>query len=327
MSAYRSFNPRPPRGGRLVGFGALGQQRMFQSAPPAWGATRVARNYVTGGKFQSAPPAWGATGVWRSADSAGRVSIRAPRVGGDAPVTLPPCTRTKFQSAPPAWGATRRAQTHARKPKSFNPRPPRGGRPTGAGDDQQVTPVSIRAPRVGGDNVTFTDDDHKAGFNPRPPRGGRPPFPELSATAIWFQSAPPAWGATYRSMLSQGVAPVSIRAPRVGGDAELVDAPLGVEPVPVSIRAPRVGGDIEEDDTSRVWVVSIRAPRVGGDSSIISCCKRTENSSVSANPSSDHSSAMLLNRKEARKPHGNMNLRSLRTSPEFHDRFGFARCQ
>ena len=34
-----SFNPRPPRGGRLDNLTIIDQAFMFQSTPPAWGAT------------------------------------------------------------------------------------------------------------------------------------------------------------------------------------------------------------------------------------------------------------------------------------------------
>ena len=101
-----------------------------------------------------------------------------------------------------------------------------------------------------------------------------------------FQSALPVWGATIVIAFVGGFSEVSIRAPRVGSDAELVydDCKVGK----VSIRAPRVGSDCKGSigrcrcrcfnprspcgerpvhvAAARESVgVSIRAPRVGSD--------------------------------------------------------------
>ncbi len=126
------FNPRRPRGRRLRRVSASIGEVMFQSAPPAWAATR-----------------WG---CWRGRAAA--VSIRAARVGGDAPPlrgrpgvvcfnprrprgrrprSWPCCwCLAWFQSAPPAWAATRRWLRLL----------------SGSG-------VSIRAARVGGDTAAM----------------------------------------------------------------------------------------------------------------------------------------------------------------------------
>ena len=61
----KSFNPRPPRGGRLRLFGMTERADLFQSTPPAWGATTTPRSL-----FQLF-----------------LVSIHAPRVGGDGAST------------------------------------------------------------------------------------------------------------------------------------------------------------------------------------------------------------------------------------------------
>jgi hypothetical protein len=57
---------------------------MFQSTPPAWGATRHLGTDRDGSKFQSTPPAWGATSKRRPTQRPPKVSIHAPRVGGDS---------------------------------------------------------------------------------------------------------------------------------------------------------------------------------------------------------------------------------------------------
>ena len=101
----------------------------------------------------------------------------------------------EFQSAPPALGATLSGVI--------------GG---------QNADVSIRAPRVGGDIARLGLALGDRCFNPRPPRGGRPAILRGNVWFWAFQSAPPAWGATKGFLYTAGTLPVSIRAPRVGGD-------------------------------------------------------------------------------------------------------------
>ena len=160
------FNPRPPRGGRLDPLSTMRRDGLFQSTPPARGAT------FSRYKFPHllmisihAPREGGDPSRWC-------ISIHAPREGGDRcgvfavvrisdfnprpprggrlHVQRPDARSTQFQSTPPARGATQAAGAYQRQSGDFNPRPPRGGRlcqevPEGKGDD----------------------------FNPRPPRGGR----------------------------------------------------------------------------------------------------------------------------------------------------------
>ena len=56
--------------------------------------------------FQSTPPARGATGCCWSCGQVGRISIHAPREGGDARVLVRAKRIIRFQSTPPARGAT-----------------------------------------------------------------------------------------------------------------------------------------------------------------------------------------------------------------------------
>ena len=60
------------------------------------------------------------------------------------------------------------------------------------------------------------------------------------------------------------VAAISIHAPRVGGDLELLGRHLGM--FTISIHAPRVGGDCHTLRPRLTYSpISIHAPRVGGD--------------------------------------------------------------
>ena len=168
------FNPRPPRGGRLS-------------------AQRTAVHIVT---FQSTPPARGATSARRHPRGIRKISIHAPREGGDL----------------------RRGSDH-HPVQYFNPRPPRGGRhrdfksmdkrvvisihaPREGGDRlycyfcRYICLISIHAPREGGDTEIARCGWSRGYFNPRPPRGGRRIGAGMDNNRLTFQSTPPARGAT-----------------------------------------------------------------------------------------------------------------------------------
>ena len=127
-SQPKDFNPRPPRGGRpngavTVSTAAIisihapreggdgddpaGRLRdiVFQSTPPARGATQANGEQYWMDKFQSTPPARGATLQ-----------------------SLLSIAKEVFQSTPPARGATLSFTTFLPVIMYFNPRPPRGGR-------------------------------------------------------------------------------------------------------------------------------------------------------------------------------------------------------
>ena len=108
IHAARYLNPRPPRGGRhSIGYEEETSPTLFQSTPPARGATIPSScRFRTAHRFQSTPPARGATGASggavpgahyfnprppRGGRPAGThfirpikgISIHAPREGGD----------------------------------------------------------------------------------------------------------------------------------------------------------------------------------------------------------------------------------------------------
>ena len=123
-------------------------------------------------------------------------------------------------------------------------------------------------------------------FNPRPPRGGRRLLEYLRQNGVKFQSTPPARGATQQIFNRFIFLPISIHAPREGGDASLYRAVAVFSRI--SIHAPREGGDHRIDELQnklndfnprpprggRLWLqscsdqaheISIHAPREGGD--------------------------------------------------------------
>ena len=120
----RYFNPRPPCGGRQQIHKALGIKNLFQSTPPVRGATILSVSETVSLRFQSTPPVRGATlATLRQKTFSIRISIHAPRAGGDgnSPGTSTSC-RT-FQSTPPVRGATAIPATAAR-PCGFQSTPP-----------------------------------------------------------------------------------------------------------------------------------------------------------------------------------------------------------
>ena len=278
------FNPRPPRGGRrLDALGDRPRRRVsihapraggdrfpspdappdhrFQSTPPARGATSAERAKLGGIEFQSTPPARGATLGLAEAGRRRRVSIHAPRAGGDSTCRKRECMRTVSIHAPRAGGDAVLDRCAA------------------------ALEVSIHAPRAGGDSLQGSFLCRSCCFNPRPPRGGRPPASAPWSTtglfqstppargATWtphglrpadpgFQSTPPARGATRRRHRLDRHAKVSIHAPRAGGDTSPGTPRAGIA---VSIHAPRAGGDPRRHHGPEAVQVSIHAPRAGGD--------------------------------------------------------------
>ena len=193
---------------------------MFQSTPPARGATRRDRCSSgriavsihaprTGGdlrlrpgqachkRFNPRPPHGGRPLKILSQLLNFRVSIHAPRTGGDERVVFTGELIAEFQSTPPARGAT----------------------PEPAGDLLKHS-VSIHAPRTGGDAIASAGLKQELGFNPRPPHGGRRSGSHTVTTEKQFQSTPPARGATRVRCCQGNRESVSIHAPRTGGDAD-----------------------------------------------------------------------------------------------------------
>ena len=86
-----------------------------------------------------------------------------------------------------------------------------------------------------------------------------------STPVIWkFQSTPPARGATLVLLVGLDHTPISIHAPREGGDCSGSGCTFSR---PISIHAPREGGDLRHGVAPGGEArISIHAPREGGDS-------------------------------------------------------------
>ncbi len=198
-SAANSFNPRAPRGARLVRSNCWRRCHNVSIHAP-----RAGRDVTTpvietcNCQFQSTRPARGATSI-------GLVEVEF----------------RMFQSTRPARGATPHVRHLRLRMRCFNPRAPRGarldrelgasaesvsihapraGRDLGSSTCSFAQEVSIHAPRAGRDG---SDRDHvltnHRSFNPRAPRGARRPLHLCCAPVPQFQSTRPARGATPES--------------------------------------------------------------------------------------------------------------------------------
>src|SRR5665213_2343894 len=105
---------------------ALGE--LFQSTPPARGATGILESFIGLVGFNPRPPRGGRLVSVRKCWHSEIVSIHAPRAGGDWAAFVPTYFSSEFQSTPPARGATRRRPHRRLSAERFNPRPLRGGR-------------------------------------------------------------------------------------------------------------------------------------------------------------------------------------------------------
>ena len=146
--------------------------------------------------------------------------------------------------------------------------------------------ISIHAPRVGSDGAGPDLTVVQIKFQSTLPVWGATVAPKSGPYSRIFQSTLPVWGATDAGLTAGPQLIISIHAPRVGSDAEMIaqrtlalrisiHAPrvgsdhraLGVQALKqaISIHAPRVGSDGAGQVRPLCQVISIHAPRVGSD--------------------------------------------------------------
>ena len=122
--------------------------------------------------FNPRPPRGGRPRVSPSTEVR-KISIHAPREGGDlSPVVTAP-EEVTFQSTPPARGATTTAEPEAAEQVISIHAPREGGDEKFDSIENGYNQISIHAPREGGDRPTMRCLRPLKNFNPRPPRGGR----------------------------------------------------------------------------------------------------------------------------------------------------------
>ena len=169
---------------------------IFQSTPPAWGATARLTLEQSALYISIHAPAWGATSAASRTVSAQdyfnprsrmgsdvniqamvvelSISIHAPRMGSDC-TSSPFIPRPlEFQSTLPAWGATNKMVLFT-SPWLISIHAPRMGSDyTTLGECPEPNLISIHAPRMGSDLPMFPQEAIRYDFNPRSPHGERP---------------------------------------------------------------------------------------------------------------------------------------------------------
>ena len=218
---HRFQSTPPSRGGdsRLSSCFPLSSQ--FQSTPPARGATAAASmSSDPACNFNPRPPRGGRPRQLEAVCKRCHISIHAPREGGDLDMQVRMLRRGIFQSTPPARGATVTISTDGITLNDFNPRPPRGGRLLYSSGDPDLWLISIHAPREGGDPDLYVQRPDGGHFNPRPPRGGRRYNSTRTEKYPHFNPRPPRGGRPIRGHRLCRPLPISIHAPREGGDPE-----------------------------------------------------------------------------------------------------------
>ena len=127
----------------------------------------------------------------------------------------------------------------------------------------EFIPISIHAPREGGDVSSSTRRQSAWHFNPRPPRGGRRKGHRGRQAEIGISIHAPREGGDLLQHHPAHRFSISIHAPREGGD--LMDGRESLT-LAISIHAPREGGDLPAIVMHADAGISIHAPREGGDS-------------------------------------------------------------
>ena len=122
-------------------------------------------------EFQSTRPARGATKLFWQGMQKRSISIHAPREGRDHNIAETPTLSKNFNPRAPR-GARPSASLAASSSSNFNPRAPRGARPSVAGLVIRVDDISIHAPREGRD-LSRTDKENQQRISIHAPREGR----------------------------------------------------------------------------------------------------------------------------------------------------------
>ena len=124
---WRLFQSTPPARGATQDGDRIKTMLLFQSTPPARGATPLYLTMNRGRVFQSTPPARGATADLQHSPDDVRISIHAPREGGDV-LDDADYDIWGISIHAPREGGDPGRRLRWRRARHFNPRPPRGGR-------------------------------------------------------------------------------------------------------------------------------------------------------------------------------------------------------
>ena len=187
---------------------------------------------------------------------------RPPR-GGRRAAPKRPNNRPEFQSTPPARGATLFRFHFCFSYDKFQSTPPARGATPKYRIIPTNTPISIHAPREGGDTMIKYTAYILHHFNPRPPRGGRLHLWITSLRMPLFQSTPPARGATNNKVQIMPNLRFQSTPPARGATKSML--PSWERQYHFNPRPPRGGRhDLNLDWLLKTVKISIHAPREGG---------------------------------------------------------------
>ncbi len=152
---------------------------------------------------------------------AGRISIHAPREGGDAAVFTVAVALTNFNPRPPRGGRRKLITAYGRTREFQSTPPARGGRPPWTPTNVHIQRFQSTPPARGA-TVALSKNTISVLFQSTPPaRGATWPASSSVSGTIAFQSTPPARGATGGGECLSKERVISIHAPREGGDRPL----------------------------------------------------------------------------------------------------------
>ena len=155
-AACRHFNPRPPRGERRIWSLLFYCDEHISIHAPREGSDKsISLDYQGIGIFQSTPPARGATLRQCKSYHTEAFQSTPPARGATCKLGLRRCYQFLFQSTPPARGATRLKASLIAGSANFNPRPPRGERHFTTDYYFFALFISIHAPREGSDHASI----------------------------------------------------------------------------------------------------------------------------------------------------------------------------
>ena len=266
-SRFRTnFNPRPPRGGRLVFCDAPDIYAGFQSTPSARRATlRSWAFWFSYHDFNPRPPRGGRPTISPIISTSPGISIHALREEGDGTARGTDRAVRIFQSTPSARRATWEWRYCRQSLPYFNPRPPRGGRLSYRSIKAALGIISIHALREEGDRPRPWHVPAPSDFNPRPPRGGRPSkSPDAATIEDISIHALREEGDAFSARAPRTLCYFNPRPPRGGRQPGCYGPPQGAA---ISIHALREEGDGALGIfVARALNISIHALREEGDS-------------------------------------------------------------
>ena len=182
---WLDFNPRAPRGARQEADGTVITAAQFQSTCPARGTTGLYRHRLS--RFSDfnprAPRGARHQYKWRTLQKT-TISIHVPREGHDSTSPTKYTLSVSISIHVPREGHDPRPPMHRIKGTDFNPRAPRGARPTPLNAVSSWSRFQSTCPARGTTSSRPVPALYSVNFNPRAPRGARQVRPAFDSRLI-----------------------------------------------------------------------------------------------------------------------------------------------